>query len=574
MATLQSYFRIITPVSSQKQYTQLHADSTNMNGPNGFSNAASSVAFLTQVMKGAGTRMQRYIQYDSMDNDIDISRALDIIAEEISNDDETTNLPFEIEYQTEDDQEVSENTVTTIRAALRQWSRVQDFSNRIFRIGRIMSKYGDCFFKKSADTKKWEYLDPSKVLGIYLDENGDRVAYQLKGDGGGMVGYAGKVTDVEVVPAAGIIHFTLSDDMGESAPFGESVLQPIFRTFKQLSMLEDSVIIYRLVRAPERRVFYVDVGNMPQQRVKQYLENIKNEIRQKRMPNTTNNQDVIDGTYNPNSISEDYYFPVTASGRSSRVEVLPGGENLGELNELKYFREKLYKGLRVPTSYLGGADAQPQQYNDGKLGVALLDELRFANYIRRLQNKIECVMDEQFKLYLKTIGINVEDWLFLLRLPEPQNFGIYRQNALDSDLINAFKSIEDVKQLSMRWKLKRYLGLTEDDLQMNEKMLKQELEIDEDANVSDLRQIYDPVQMEARQAAKIKPKHIESDEAPAGGGGGGDELGMDMGGGSPPPGDDLGGGLGGDLGGGLGGGADDMGLGAPGAGGGMDNLGL
>jgi hypothetical protein len=109
---------------------------------------------------------------------------------------------------------------------------------------------------------------------------------------------------------------------------------------------------------------------------------------------------------------------------------------------------------------------------------------------------------------------------------------------------------------------------------MNEKMLKQELEIDEDANVSDLRQIYDPVQMEARQAAKIKPKHIESDEAPAGGGGGGDELGMDMGGGSPPPGDDLGGGLGGDLGGGLGGGADDMGLGAPGAGGGMDNLGL
>ena len=572
MATLQSYFRIITPISSQKQYTQLHGDSTNMNGPNGLSNATASVAFLTQVMKGAGTRLQRYIQYDSMDNDIDISRALDIIAEEISNDDETTNLPFEIEYQTEDDQEVSENTVTTIRAALRHWSKLQDFSNRIFRIGRIMAKYGDCFFRKTSDAKKWEYLDPSKVLGIYLNDEGDRVAYQLKGDGGGMVGYAGKITDVEVVPAEGVIHFTLSDEMGESAPFGESVLQPIFRTFKQLQMLEDSVIIYRLVRAPERRVFYVDVGNMPSQRIKQYLENIKNEIRQKRMPNTTNNQDVIDGTYNPNSISEDYYFPVTTSGRSSRVEVLPGGENLGELNELKYFREKLYKGLRVPTSYLGGVDNQPQQYNDGKMGVALLDELRFANYIRRLQNKIEHVMDEQFKLYLKTIGINVEDWLFLLRLPEPQNFGIYRQNALDTDLINAFKSIEDVKQLSMRWKMKRYLGLTEDDMQMNEKMLKQELEIDENCNVSDLRQIYDPVQMEARQAAKIKPAHIEKDDLPAGGGGGGDELGgLDMGGGAePPPGDDLSGGLGGDLGGGLGGGPADMG-GGPG---GMDNLGL
>ena len=571
MATLQSYFRIITPASQQKMYTTLHTDSTDFNSSNGFSNASSSVAFFSQVMKGAGSRMQRYIQYDSMDNDIDISRALDIIAEEISNDDETTNLAFEIEYQNEDDQEVSENVITTIRAAVRQWQKLQDLNNRIFRIGRIMCKYGDCFFKKTTDLKKWEYLDPSKVIGIEMDKEGNKVAYHLKGDGGGTLGFGSKLTDVEVVPAAGIIHFTLSDDMGESAPFGESVLQPIFRTFKQLSMLEDSVIIYRLVRAPERRVFYVDVGNMPPQRVKLYLENIKNEIRQKRIPNTTGNQDTIDGAYNPNSISEDFYFPVTASGRSSRVEVLPGGENLGELNELKYFREKLYKGLRVPVSYLGGQDAQPAQYNDGKVGVAFMEELRFANYVRRIQNKIESVMDAEFKMYLKSLGVSVEEWLFLLRLPEPQNFGIYRQNALDTDLINAFKSIEDVKQLSSRFKLKRYLGLTEDDLQMNEKMLKQELEIDEDANVSDLRQIYDPVQMEARQAAKIKSKHLDKPED-GGAGGGGEDLG---GGG----GEDLGGGLGGgDLGGA--GGGDDLGLptdlggggGAPG--GGMDDLGI
>lgn len=517
MPTLQSYFRIITPASKHKQYTQLYTDSSQSNAANtNFSQAASAVAFFSTVMKGAGSRLQRYIQYDSMDNDIDVSRALDIIAEEISNDDIKTNLPFEIEYQIEDDEEISENVVTTIRAAVRQWTRVQDLNNRIFRIARLLCKYGDCFFKKTSDLKKWEYIDPSKVIGIEFDGDNNKVAYHLKGNGGGTVGFATKQADVEVVPAAGIVHFSLSDDMGDSAPFGESILQPIFRTYKQLSMLEDSVIIYRLVRAPERRVFFIDVGNVSPQRVRTYLEQVKNDIRQKRIPNTSGGGDVIDGTYNPMSMSEDYYFPVTSSGRSSRVETLPGGENLGELAELKYFKEKMFRGLRIPTSYLGGQDAQGAQFNDGKVGIAYLDELRFANYVRRIQNKIESVMDIEFKQYLSSLGINVEEWLFLLRLPEPQNFALYRQNALDSDMINAFKSIEDVKQLSMRFKLKRYLGLSEDDLQMNEKMLKQELDIDENANVTDIRQIYDPVQMEARSAVKVKPKHQEKQNSAGG----------------------------------------------------------
>lgn len=550
MPTLQSYFKIITPTSNTDKYTKLYTDGVN------FNNYASTtqVAFLSQVMKGAGSRMQRYIQYDSMDNDIDISRALDIIAEEISNDDSTTNLPFEIEYQNEDDTEIAETIVTTIRAALRKWGQLQDLNNRIFRIGRTMVKYGDCFFKKTSDIKKWEYVDPSKVIGIELDKEGEKVAYHLKGDGGAMIGYASKQANVEIVPAAGMIHFTLSDDMGESAPFGESILQPVFRTFKQLSMLEDATIIYRLVRAPERRVFYIDVGNMPQQRVKMYLENIKNDMRQKRIPNTSGGNDTIDGTYNPQSIQEDIYFPVTASGRSSRVETLPPGENLGELNELTYFREKLYKGLRVPSSYLPVTkDTQPGTYNDGKVGMAFQEELRFANFVRRLQNKVEKEMDTEFKLYLKQIGINVEDWLFLLRLPEPQNFAVQRQLALDTDLINTYNSIKDEKVLSSRYKLKRYLNMTEDELQMNEKMLKEELGIDENANINDIRQIYDPIQMDARSAVKVKPKHLDKETSSGGGGGedmGGD-LGNDMGGNEPAPGGDMGD-IGGDLG-GLGG---------------------
>jgi hypothetical protein len=271
-------------------------------------------------------------------------------------------------------------------------------------------------------------------------------------------------------------------------------------------MLEDASIIYRIVRAPERRVFYIDVGNMPQQRVKQYLESIKNDIRQKRTPNTSGGKDTVDSVYNPNSIQEDYIFPVGADSRGSRVETLPGGENLGENMDIKYFRDKMFRGLRVPTSYMLGPDQNGSQYQDGKIGVAYVEELRFAKFVKRLQNNIEVEMDKEFKKYLEFAGIGIDDSMFKLKLPDPQNFEKYREAALNSELINTFKSIEDVKFLSKRFMLRAFLKLTEDDIQMNEMMLKQERAIAEDASLSDLQQIYDPAFYDNRDAIKLEEK--------------------------------------------------------------------
>jgi hypothetical protein len=520
MATWVNYWRIITPASKKQQYTHLATDTLSNTNPN----AVASISWYSQIMKGAGTRLQRYIQYEGMDGDVDVSRALDIIAEEISNDDERTGLPFLIEYQNEEDEEVSETIVSTLRAAVRHWARIQDLNNRIFRTARTMVKYGDCFFRKTTDFKKWDFVDPSKVLGIEINEKNERVAYHLK-KGEGTVTVGGRNDNVEIVPADAIIHFSLSDEMEDMAPFGESVLQPIFRTFKQLSMLEDSTIIYQIVRAPERRVFYIDVGNMPQQRVATYLESIKNQIRQKRQPNTTAGKENVDGVYNPNSIQEDFFFPVTTSGRGSRVETLPGGENQGQNENLLYFQKKMFRGLRIPTSYMVGQDGQQAQYNDGKVGIAYIEELRFANFIKRLQNKLESVYDYQFKIYLNAANIIVNEELFLLKLPDPQNFALYRQAALDTDLINAFKSVEDVEYLSRRFILARYLGLTEDEIQMNEAMLKQERAIREDVNLSDLQQIYDKKVYENRPEQKVEEPEAEGGEEMGGGEPGGEEMG-------------------------------------------------
>lgn len=495
MGSWVNYWRIVKPEKKAHIPTVLKTDSDYL----GYGAEVSATQWYNQIMRGIGSRTQKYKQFDLMDSDIDISRALDTIAEEISTEDNKTNLPFVIEYQTEDSQEVNENIVTTIRAAVRQWVNIQDLKSRIFNIARTTVKFGDCFFQRSNVFKRWEYIDPTTVIGIEVNQKGEKVALHVSKLSNQATMTGQKAQHIEVIPFEHIIHFSLSDMMGPAAPFGDSILLPVLKTYKQLTMLEDAMVIYRIVRAPERRVFYIDVGNMPAQRVKQYLEQVKNDVRQKRMPNS-NGPDTVDGTYNPNSIQEDYYFPVTSAGRGSRVETLPGGENLGESGDVRYFQDKVFRGLRIPTSYMRGSDAQGTagaQVTDGKVGIAYIEELRFANYIKRLQNKIERVLDDEFKTYLNTADIKVDDELFLLKLPDPQNFALYRQAALDSELINTYNSAEQIKYLSRRFILKRYLGFSEDDLQMNEIMLKQERGILDDKNIDDLQQIYNPVYYES-----------------------------------------------------------------------------
>ena len=163
----------------------------------------------------------------------------------------------------------------------------------------------------------------------------------------------------------------------------------MFKVYKQKELLEDAIIIYRVQRAPERRVFYIDVGNMPTHLAMQFVERVKNEINQRRIPSASGGANFIDATYNPMSINEDYFFPQTAEGRGSKVETLPGGTNLGEITDLKFFTNKLFRALRIPASYLPTSiDEQANTVSDGKVGTAYIQELRFNRYCERLQSII------------------------------------------------------------------------------------------------------------------------------------------------------------------------------------------
>jgi hypothetical protein len=287
------------------------------------------------------------------------------------------------------------------------------------------------------------------------------------------------------IDAEHVIHVSMSEGLDNNYPFGNSLLESIFKVFKQKELLEDAIIIYRVQRAPERRVFYIDVGNMPSHLAMSFVERVKNEVNQRRIPSTTGgSQSVIDAGYNPLSINEDYFFPQTAEGRGSKVEILPGGTNLGEIDDLKYFTNKLFRALRIPSSYLPtGPDDGGSNFNDGRVGTAYIQELRFNKYCERLQALMHESFDTEFKLYLRNKGINIDNNIFDLRFNPPQNFASYRQAEMDTARVNVYGTLSAVPYLSKRFAMKRFLGLTAEEMAENEKLWKEE-NVDEDEILS------------------------------------------------------------------------------------------
>jgi len=471
-------------------------------------------SFLPDVYAGSPNRIERYIQYDTMDMDSEVNAALDILTEFCTQKDKENFTPFHIFFRGKP----SSTEVKLLKESLQKWCKTQQFENRIFRIFRNTLKYGDCFFVRDPQNLKWLYVDPAKVSKIIVNESEGKIPeqYVIKDlnfnfkdliavtphgttntspsgtssytSGGGFGrGYVGNVsqppgtrfhnqTNEITVDAKDIIHISLSEGLDNNYPFGNSILESVFKVYKQKELLEDAIIIYRIQRAPERRIFYVDVGNMPAHMAMAFVERVKNEIQQRRIPSSTGGgTNVIDASYNPLSTNEDYFFPQTAEGRGSKVDTLPGGTNLGEITDLRYFTNKLFRALRIPASYLPtGIDESANVIADGKVGTAYIQELRFNEYCKRLQSGIVETFDSEFKLWLFKQGINIDNSLFELKFNNPQNFAAYRQSELDNARIQSFTALQEVGYLSKRFALKRFLGLSQEEITENEQLWREE----------------------------------------------------------------------------------------------------
>ena len=469
-------------------------------------------SWLPEVYSGQPNRVERYIQYDQMDMDSEINAALDIISEFSTQADEKTGLPFAISYK----EDATESEAKILEQTLQQWCSLNDWGQRAFRMFRNAVKYGDQFFIRDPETWKLYYVNPVDVTKAVINEakgkkpeqyvmknldlnmqaktvsepvqvsqtygttnsmqRGQAVDKGAYGAQGGQYGSNVGSTQEYTVDAEHVVHMGMTEGMDNNWPFGSSILDPIFKTYKQKELLEDSIIIYRVQRAPERRVFYVDVGNMPANKAMGFVERVKNEIHQKRIPSKTGGgTSIMDSSYNPLSIMEDYFFAQTAEGRGSKVEVLPGGDNLGQIDDLRYFTNKMLRALRVPSSYLPtGPDDGSSSYVDGRVGTAFIQEYRFNQYCSRLQNIIAPTMDKEFKLFMKNKGLSIDASLFDLEFVEPQSFSQYKEIEIHAARANVFSGLEGVDYLSRRFLLEKYLGLTEDEILKNERMHEEE----------------------------------------------------------------------------------------------------
>ncbi len=472
-------------------------------------------SYLPDVYVGSPNRVERYGQYNTMDMDSEVNAALDILAEFCTqtNDENGTNFKFSFFKS------ATNSEVTILGQYLKQFCKLQKFETRMFRIFRNVFKYGDAIFIRDPETKKWFHVDPAKLTRIIVNESEGKVPEQyiikdvnlnftemvattpfqttgnITGGGGsgggyftggsrGMVGnapqQAGSRFNVEegevAINAEHVVHLSLSEGLDQNYPFGNSLLESIFKVYKQKELLEDAIIIYRVQRAPERRVFYVDVGNMPSHLAMQFVERVKTEIHQRRIPSSTGGgSNVIDSSYNPLSINEDYFFPQTAEGRGSKVETLPGGTNLGEIDDLRYFTNKLVRGLRIPSSYLPtGADDGASSFQDGRVGTAYIQELRFNNYCERLQGLVIEEFNQDFKRYLLEKGVNIDTSMFDIQFQAPQNFAAYRQSELDNARVPTFTQMSAIPYMSNRFALERFLGMSKEEIAENERLWREE----------------------------------------------------------------------------------------------------
>jgi hypothetical protein len=483
-------------------------DATAAEADFAFKNYASR---LPEVYSGHPNRIERYNQYENMDADSEINACLDIIAEFSTQLNENNETPFEVKFL----DEPTDHEVEIIKKQLQQWTKLNKLDQRIFKLFRNTLKYGDQVFVRDPETFEMYWVDMTKVSRVIVNENeGKRpeqyiirdinpnfqnltVAAKTTTDfmvnpptGGYMAGSAytapnqaydntsrfTRAVNETCIDAKHVIHLSLNEGLDVFWPFGRSILENIFKVFKQKELLEDAILIYRVQRAPERRVFKIDVGNMPSHMAMAFVERVKNEMHQRRIPTYNGGgNNMMDSSYNPLSIGEDFFFPVGADGRGSSVEPLPGGQQLGEIDDLKYFNNKMARGLRVPSSYLPtGPDDSDRALSDGRVGTALIQEYRFNQYCERLQALIAQKLDDEFKMFMRWRGFNIDAGLFQIKFNPPQNFASYRQSELDNTRLQAFQGLEPLPYMSKRFLMERFLGLTPEEILKNEKLWREE----------------------------------------------------------------------------------------------------
>ena len=274
-----------------------------------------------------------------------------------------------------------------------------------------------------------------------------------------------------------------------------SYLHKAIKPVNQLRMIEDSVVIYRISRAPERRIFYIDVGNLPKVKAEQYLKDVMNRYRNKLVYDASTGEIRDDRQYM--SMLEDFWLPRREGGRGTEITTLPGGSNLGEIDDIKYFQKKLFQSLNVPYSRLDSEASGGLQL--GRSTEVSRDELKFTKFVSRLRNRFNVLFHDLLKTQLILKGVvTIEDWEATLSQTikyEYVNDGYFaeiKESEMFKDRMEIYRNMKDNEMIgnvySKEWAMKNVLKMTDEEIEELQKQIENEKQSapDQDGDEGDM----------------------------------------------------------------------------------------
>ena len=403
-------------------------------------------------------RRRRYKDYEEMDEYPEIGAAFDIYA------DDSTQRGLRGErwaIKSENDMVVEEieNFFETIRLDKLIWDII-----------RNTVKYGDCFTELILDVnkpqegiKKIKILNPNWILRVenefgylkkFLQEIPNMESLQYAEVGQSNMNRPVKYIELDKNQ---IVHFRLHTSDPVFYPYGKSIAALCHRVFRSLRMMEEAMMIYRLSRAPERRIFYVDTGNLPTSKAEMFIERLKQKFKKEKFYNSP--RGTVDSRYNPMSMDEDFFVP-TKNGRGTKIDTLPGATNLGEIEDVRYYRDKLLAGLKIPKDYIVEKEQSPER----KANLAQLD-VKFARTIQRIQVDIETGLENMAKRHLQLRGFPASLIKGVkIKLPEPSDMSSKRKLDVDEQKTRVIQAVQGLNLFSKDSIYREFYDMTDDEI--------------------------------------------------------------------------------------------------------------
>ena len=319
--------------------------------------------------------------------------------------------------------------------------------------------------------------EPDKKTGVPMIKKVDEYfIYNDSGNGKGNATGVNQGIKIAVDSITYVPSGLIDGNSGQVLSYLHKAIKPV----NQLRMIEDAIVIYRISRAPERRIFYIDVGNLPKIKAEQYLKDVMNRYRNKLVYDATTGE--IRDDRNHMSMLEDFWLPRREGGRGTEISTLPGGSNLGEIDDIVYFQRKLYRSLNVPISRLESESG----FSMGRSTEITRDELKFTKFVQRIRKKFTPLFTDILKTQLLLKGIiATEDWSKIQEhitydFLEDGHFAALKESELLEERINQLGSIEPYigTFFSKEFVMKKVLHLTNAEIQTLRDQIKKEMDTD------------------------------------------------------------------------------------------------